>query len=123
VHKHVDEIDADEPEATLDRVAAIDVAKRSGKVCVRLPHPSVPERRSTKVWDVASTTNAIVELAYERAEMDIERVVLEATSDYWRPFLYLLEARGLSVWLVNAHDAKQVPGRPKTSWTPCGWPS
>jgi transposase len=41
-------------------------------------------------------------------------VVLEATSDYWRPFFYLLEARGLEVWLVNAHDVKQVPGRPKS---------
>jgi transposase len=59
-------------------------------------------------------TNAIVELAEELAGLDVQRVVLEATSDYWRPFFYLLEARGLEVWLVNAHDVKQVPGRPKS---------
>jgi hypothetical protein len=28
--------------------------------------------------------------------------------------VYLLEAHGLTVWLVNARDVKQVPGRPKT---------
>ena len=27
---------------------------------------------------------------------------------------YLLEAAGLQVWLVNARDVKNVPGRPKT---------
>ena len=44
----------------------------------------------------------------------IERVVLESTSDYWRGFFYLFEARGLVVWLVNAKQVKNVPGRPKT---------
>jgi transposase len=32
-----------------------------------------------------------------------------------------LEARGLDVWLVNAHDAKQVPGRPKTDKLDAVW--
>ena len=59
-------------------------------------------------------TNAIMALADELAESAIERTVIESTSDYWRPFLYLLEARGLVVWLVNARDVKNVPGRPKT---------
>ena len=27
---------------------------------------------------------------------------LEATSDYWKPVFYLLEAHGLKPWLVNA---------------------
>lgn len=107
----VEELDADEHEERLERVAAIDVAKASGKVCVRTPGT---KHRITRVWDVSATTNAIVSLADELAEMGIERVVLESTSDYWRPFFYLLEARGLVVWLVNARDVKNVPGRPKT---------
>ncbi len=114
VGNNVEEIETDEHEERLERVGAIDVAKASGKVCVRLPHRSVPGRRVTKVWDVPATTNAIVGLADELAEMGVERVVLESTSDYWRAFFYLLEARGICVWLVNAREVRNVPGRPKT---------
>ena len=114
----VEEIDADEDDEMMERVAAIDVAKASGKVCVRLPGK---QRRITRVFDVAATTNAIMGLADELAEMGIERTVVESTSDYWRPFFYLLEARGLLVWLVNARDVKQVPGRPKTDKLDAVW--
>jgi len=115
------EIDVDEREEVVERVAAIDVAKASGKVCTRVPHPTVPARRVTKVWDVAATTAAVMELADALARDRIERVVVESTSDYWRPFVYLLEARGLVVWLVNARDVKQVPGRPKTDRLDAVW--
>jgi len=109
-----DEIDDEEHEEVAQRVAAIDVAKASGMVCIRLPHVKVPGRRLTKVWQVSATTNAIMTLADELGGLGIERVVVESTSDYWRSFVYLLEARGLNVWLVNAQSVKQVPGRPKT---------
>ena len=115
---NVKEIDVDEHEEHLERVAAVDVAKASGKVCVRTPGKT---RRVTKVWDVASTTNAIAGLADELFDLGVERVVLESTSDYWRPFFYLLEARGLVVWLVNARDVKNVPGRPKTDKLDAVW--
>jgi transposase len=116
-----EEIDADDSAEVVQRVAAIDVAKASGKVCTRVPHPSVAGRRVTKVWDVGATTSAVMELADELARQRIERVVVESTSDYWRPFVYLVEARGLLVWLVNAHDVKQVPGRPKTDKLDAVW--
>lgn len=105
----------------MERVAAVDVAKASGMVCTRVPHGSVAGRRVTKVWEVGSTTNAILALAEQLAEEKIERVVVESTSDYWRPFFYLLEARGLDVWLVNAREVKQVPGRPKTDKLDAVW--
>ena len=117
----VEEIDGEEHEERLERVGAIDVAKASGKVCLRVPHPSIPGRRVTKIWDVASTTNAITALGDELADMAIGRIVVESTSDYWRPFFYLLEARGLVVWLVNARDVKQAPGRPKTDKLDAVW--
>ena len=41
-------------------------------------------------------------------------MVMEATSDYWKPVFYLLEAYGFQTWLVNARDVKHLPGRPKT---------
>lgn len=40
---------------------------------------------------------------------------------YWRPFFYLLEARGLECRLVNARDVKNVPGRPKTGKLDAVW--
>jgi len=53
-------------------------------------------------------------LANHLVDLRIERVVMEATSDYWRRVFYLLEAHGLEPWLVNARDVKHLPGRPKT---------
>ena len=47
----------------VERVAAVDVAKASGMVCTRVPHALLVGRRVTKVWQVAATTNAILELA------------------------------------------------------------
>jgi transposase len=35
--------------------------------------------------------------------------------------VYLLEARGLVVWLVNAHQVKHLPGRPKTDKLDAVW--
>ncbi|HEX9312949.1 MAG TPA: IS110 family transposase [Actinomycetota bacterium] len=105
----------------MERVAAVDVAKASGTVCTRVPHPSIPNRRLTKVWDVGATTNAIMGLAEDLAGAGIERIVVESTSDYWRPFVYLLQARGLTTWLINARDVKQVPGRPKTDKLDAVW--
>ena len=46
---------------------------------------------------------------------------MEATSDYWKPVFYLLEAQGLDPWLVNAKDVKHLPGRPKTDKLDAVW--
>src|SRR3954465_1447292 len=108
------EIAVDEVEQVVARVAGIDVAKASGMVCTRMPHESVPGRRVTRTWQVKSTTTALGELADHPRAQGIERIVVESTSDYWRPFFSLLQAAGLSVWLVNAAQVKHVPGRPKT---------
>ncbi|MFI7545685.1 transposase [Actinoplanes sp. NPDC049599] len=115
------EVPADDHEQIVHRVASVDVGKEFGKACTRTPHPTVPGRRVTRVWDVRSTTNAIMELGAHLVDEGIERVVIESTSDYWRAFYYLLEAHGLTVWLVNANDVKQVPGRPKTDKLDAVW--
>jgi transposase len=115
------QVEVDEHEEILERVAAIDVAKASGMVCTRMPHATKTSQRVTTVWQVPSTTNAILELAEQLAGQGIQRVVVESTSDSWRPFVYLLEGRGLRVWLVNAHDVKHLPGRPKTDKLDAVW--
>ena len=112
--------EVEEPEELVARVAAIDVAKASGMVCTRVPHPAKPGQRATKVWQVPATTNAIIELAEQLAGQGIQRVVVESTSDSWRAWWYLLEARGLVVWLVNARDARAPAGPAQDRQAGCG---
>jgi transposase len=113
------EIPDAEHELVIDRVAAIDVAKATGKVCVRLPANS--GRRVSRVWDISATTGAVADLGGQLLDLGVERVSVESTSDYWRIFYYLLEAVGLDVQLVNARDVKNVPGRPKTDRLDAVW--
>jgi len=113
------EIPDAEHELVIERVAAIDVAKATGTVCVRLPGKS--GRRVSRVWDAAATTGPVSELGEQLANMGVERVTVESTSDYWRIWYYLLEAAGLSVQLVNARDVKNVPGRPKSDKLDAVW--
>jgi transposase len=115
------EIQDEEHEQILERVAAVDVAKATGMVCTRVPDDAWPGRRVSKVWEVPATTNAIIELGEYLAGLGIQKVTLESTSDYWRTFYYLLEAAGLDVQLVRAQDVKQAPGRPKTHKLDCVW--
>ena len=56
------EIEDEGHERIVERVAAIDVAKASGMVCVRVPHASRPGRRVSRVWEVAATTGAVTGL-------------------------------------------------------------
>ena len=54
-------IDDEEHERVHDRVAAVDVAKDSGMVCTRTPHPSRPGARRSTVWTVKARMKAIRE--------------------------------------------------------------
>jgi transposase len=115
------EIEDEEHEQVLERVAAIDVAKASGMVCTRVPHTARPGRRRSLVWQVDATMNAVLELADHLVAERVQKVTLESTSDYWRIWYYLLEAAGLDVQLVRAADLRRAPGRPKTDKLDCIW--
>jgi len=113
-----EEIVDEEHERIIERVCAIDVAKESGQVCVRVPGQG---RRTSRLWTVKATTGAVLELGEQLQREGIEKVTVESTSDYWRIFFYLLEGCGLDVQLVNARDVKNVPGRPKTDKHDAVW--
>jgi transposase len=115
------EIVDEEHEQVIERVAAIDVAKATGMVCVRVPHDTVPGRRVSRVWEVPAMTRAVTGLADHLVCEGIEKVTVESTSDYWRIWFYLLEAAGLDVQLVNARQARNLPGRPKTDKLDSVW--
>jgi len=115
------EIEDAEHEQILERVAAVDVGKASGMVCTRVRHDARPGKRRTRVREVSAATGAVLELADHLVAEGIERVSLESTSDYWRIWFYVFEAAGLNVQLVNAHDVKNAPGRPKTDKLDAVW--
>jgi transposase len=121
VKREPEEIPDADHELVIERVCAIDVAKASGAVCVRLPHQAKPGRRVSRVWQVPATTRAVTDLAAQLVAEGIEKVTVESTSDYWRIWFYLLEAAGLDVQLVNARDVKNLPGRPKTDKLDSVW--
>ena len=50
----------------------------------------------------------------------VRTVAMESTGVYWIPLFQILEARGLEVFLVNAHHVKNVSGRP-TDIGDCQW--
>jgi transposase len=102
-----------------ERVAAVDVAKKDGVACTRLPDSS--GRRLSRYWTVTATVSEVSGLAAQLAELGIEKVTLESTSDYWRIWFYLFEAAGLDVQLVNASQARNLPGRPKTDRLDAIW--
>jgi transposase len=114
-------IDDEERERVYEKVAAVDVAKDSGMVCTRMPHPSRPGARQSTVWTVRARMGAIRKLGRQLARGGIEMVTLESTSDYWRIWFFVLEACGLGVQLVNSSQAKNLPGRPKTDRLDAMW--
>jgi len=108
-------------EQIIARVAALDIAKAELVCCVRVPSPAGGKRRLQEVTTHSTMTQALTELANRLVEMGVQRVVMEATSSYWKPVFYLLEAHGLDPWLVNARDVKHLPGRPKTDVLDAVW--
>ncbi len=100
------------------RCAGIDVSKRDAKVCIRIQGGHGRKTTST-VTTWGAMTNQILALKDYLAEQRVSVVVMESTSDYWRPFYYVLEA-DFEVLLVNAHDVKNVPGR-KTDVSDAAW--
>jgi transposase len=64
---------------------------------------------------------AVRALGRQLARDGIEMVTLESTSDYWRIWFFVLETCGLAVQLVNASQAKNLPGRPKTDKLDAQW--
>jgi transposase len=105
----------------IQRVAALDVGKAELTCCVRVPSPGRHGRRAQEVRSYPTMTRWLLVLADRLAELGVTRVVMEATSDYWKGVFYLLEAHGFEVWLVNARDVKHLPGRPKTDTLDAVW--
>ena len=94
--------------------AAIDIGATMHVAAVGPQHDAEPVRT------FGTFTNDLHHLADWFADRGIETVAMESTGVYWIPVFELLEQRGFKVVLVNARDAKHVPGR-KTDVSDAAW--
>jgi len=106
-------------EQLIERVAALDIGEAMLVSCTRVPGEN--GKRLQQVTEHSTITRALGLLADRLVEPGVTRVVMEATSDQWKPPLYVLEAHGLDVWLVNARDFEHLPGRPKSDRLDAVW--
>lgn len=110
-----------EREEIIERIAALDIGKATLVCCVRLPNSGKAGRRLQEVDTYSTMTRSLLRMVDRLRDLGVTRVVMEATSDYWKPAFYLLEAAGFETWLVNARDVKHLPGRPKTDRLDAVW--
>ena len=101
-----------------DRAAGIDISKRDAKVCIRIPGSHTGTFSKT-VTTYGATTNEILRPRHDLEVAAVTVVVMEATGDYWKPFFFLLDET-LNVELVNAKQARNIPGR-KTDVSDATW--
>ncbi len=114
-------VEDEQTEEIIARVAALDIGKAEVMCCARVPGEGSSGRRLQEVRPYSTMTRSLLVMAQRLAELGVTRVVMEATSDYWKPVYYLLEAHGFETWLVNARDVKHLPGRPKTDKLDAVW--
>ena len=79
-----------------------------------------PDRDEDSIRRFSSFTCDLHVLADWLVRCRIRTVAMESTGVYWIPLFQILEARGLEVYLVNAHYLKSVPGR-KSDVSDCQW--
>ena len=101
-------IDDEEHERVHERVAAVDVAKDSGMVCTRTPHPSRPGARRSTVWTVKARMGTVRELGCQLKQDGIEIVTLESTSDYWR--IWLRREASCCIPGLAGRNLEDIPG-------------
>ena len=94
--------------------AAIDVGATMHMAAVNADRTTEPVR------SFGTFTPDLPRLVDWFAECGVDTVVMKSTSVYWIPIFELLDARGFAVFLVNARDAKHVPGR-KTDVSDAQW--
>ena len=66
-----------------------------------------------------ATTSQVLALREHLIAQKVTCVVIESTSDYWKPFYYLLDDE-LDMMLVNASRVRNVPGR-KSDVSDAAW--
>src|ERR1700726_2611760 len=85
--------------------AGIDIGNESHYVAVPPPRDSQPVRR------FGCTTAEVKEMAVWLKQCAIRTIALQSTGVYWIAVYDILEEAGFEVYLVNARETKNLPGR------------
>ena len=104
-----------------DRVCGIDIGKMGVAATIRVPSDRDPARRMSETRLFSTTKAGVLELADWMRCWQVPAACMEATSDYWKPVFYRLEAEGLECVLADAKKVKHLPGRPKRDTTDSQW--
>lgn len=97
-----------------EHAAGLDVGSTFHVVAVRSDQDDDPVRT------FKSFSGDLHAMAEWLKSVGIKTVAMESTGVYWIPVFEILEAHGFEVLLVNARDAKNVPGR-KTDVNDAQW--
>ena len=88
-----------------ERAAGIDIGSRFHVVAVS------PELSDEPIQTFQAFTSDLVRMADWLITLGIQTVAMESTGVYWVATFEVLESKGLDVILVNAREARAVPGR------------
>lgn len=66
-------------------------------------------------------TGDLEALAAWLKDCHVQTVAMESTGVYWIPLFELLSSQGFDVILVDPHQTKHAPGRPKSDVLDCQW--
>jgi transposase len=104
-----------------DRVCGIDIGKAQMAATIRVPSEKNPARRMPETRMFGTTKAGVLELADWMRVWQVDAAVMEATSDYWKPVFYRLEAEGFECVLADARQVRNLPGRPKRDPSDSQW--
>jgi len=96
------------------KAAGIDVGNEEHWVAV------TPDLDPEPVQSFGCFTQDLQEMANWLVRIGVETVAMQSTGVYWIALYDILAERGIKVFLVNAGDTKNLPGR-KTDIQECQW--
>ena len=96
-------------EEIIERVAALDIGRAELVCCVRVPDEDHRGRRLQEVPTCSAMTRPLLALADRLACLGVTRVVMEATSDYWKPVLP--DGGGRVRDVAGQRQGRQAPAR------------
>jgi transposase len=101
-----------------ERCAGIDVHKETVTVCVI--RPGTDGSAQGEMATYGTTTRELRQLSQWLQECGVTHAVMESTGVYWRPVWQILEAGGFHLFLANAKQVRNMPGR-KTDQADAVW--